>query len=180
MGAVNFRHTADNRVAYFPHGLLGPGYVLPTRPVFEKAYSIANRFSISAWILVLLGLLWSPSTIVTFPVFAVLYLIFVPRLVSGLTPVSDSEAISGIWGNQAIRTRICVSVLIQLGCLILIAVGVVALFIPSHMQTGLWLMCVFGPVFAGLFQATVFNLRVRRMPANTPLNPTVAKNAPAG
>jgi hypothetical protein len=147
-----FRPTSAGDVAFFPCGLLGPGYVLSTDALVQRARRASRYCKVGMLLLCLVAgtLRFTPVSLFGLPIGSVGWVSWVERFTRGLATVSSRHFVSGIWGNQAVRVRLLIALALELGLLLPILGGLKAFRTSSPAQAELLFMGLLGSLVIAL------------------------------
>ena len=154
----SFRATRDGGVAFFPCGLLGPGYTLASTERLRRVREQHRRFTAMAIALGMTGVLWRPVLLYGSPIFLVAWGIWFVRLLPGLTLVSGRNTIAGIHGNQAIGLRLAVSILLSMVAVFLTVGGIATALENGPELLRLGLVALTGSAALWFLGITLMNL----------------------
>ncbi|GIW90597.1 MAG: hypothetical protein KatS3mg109_1029 [Pirellulaceae bacterium] len=126
-----FKKTHDGRVAFFPWGVLGRGYVLPDDQTYLRIHRFVKRSSLAmtpiaialvvlkAWLLLLFVI----------AVYYAVYLIRIQALIRGLAATSERLTVAESLRAQAARHSLAFLWVMEAFCILIVAVAGVAVLL---------------------------------------------------
>jgi drug/metabolite transporter (DMT)-like permease len=164
LAASNFKTTPDGRRLFYPWGIWGRGYLIPSDEHYErllgriKTYTMVSLVLVIAMVVVLKGL-WA---VLGAAVLMVFYAAWVPSLVRGLQPTDEKLTMSESMATQA-RTHSAPTLwALLVVALLFVAIGIGMLaFQPRE-----WLIAAVIIVFFGLCAAIFVRMLLLRRRAS--------------
>lgn len=153
LASSSFKVTADGRKLFFPWGVLGGGYDIPSEQDYERLQRQIKVYTIAAMVLVIapIAIRYFLTGFVIAALLMLFYVLWVPYLVRGLKRTDERLTMRETVSTQARTHNAPTLWLMQFASLAFVAIGIVMLIV----EPGMWPVALMSIVFFG-FCAMVF------------------------
>jgi hypothetical protein len=164
-----FKTSRDGRKLFYPRGIWGRGYVIPSENDYQRVARQLRMYIIAAFVLAaVLGGVGYLAIIIGGALFAIFYFVVLVRnLVRGLEPSDERLSLLQAYTSQALAFNTAWLWWIGIGSLVLLAVGIAMLFVePVDWLTAVGLIAL--SIISSAFGAGMIFVRRRARNPQTP------------
>jgi hypothetical protein len=163
----SFKTTADGRRLFFPWGIWGRGYAIPTEQDYERLRNLVKTYTIVSLVVVigaiaLFPVLWALGVAAVLIAF---YLAWLPNLLRGLTPTDEQLSWQESITTQA-RTHNAWMLWLLLIFSLVLAVAAIVMFAADPRES--WPVALPGAILFGAATAMFFRMLVLRRRTGSP------------
>jgi hypothetical protein len=155
-----FKTNPDGRRLFFPYGVIGRGYVLPSEEHYQRLYRQTKAFMIAALVLIIGASVlkaYVPAVVIT-ALLVGFYVLWTQLTVRGLAPSDDRLSLQESMTAQAVTHNVAMLWAMEIFSLLFVAIGVIMLVTSSEN----WLIGLASVAFFGLCAAAFARMLVLR------------------